>query len=151
MKAKKWIGMALSAVMLVGTLAGCGSGTTSADNNATVNKNNTKVPEQQDDSTQTNDAESGTGKILVAYYSATGSTKAVAETIADATGADLFAITPKDPYSDADLNWTNDDSRVSKEHEDESLRDVELTSTTPDNWDSYETVLIGYPKMEYSL
>ena len=138
MKAKKWIGMALSAVMLIGTLAGCGSDTTSTNNNTTANKNNTDVQESQEDST-------GNGKILVAYYSATGSTKAVAETIAETTGADLFEITPKDPYSNDDLDWTNDDSRVSKEHVDESLRDVELTSTTPENWDSYDTVLIGYP------
>ena len=69
----------------------------------------------------------------------------MAETIAETTGADLFEITPKDPYSDDDLDWTNDDSRVSKEHVDESLRDVKLTSTTPENWDSYDTVLIGYP------
>ena len=145
MKAKKWIGMALSAVMLIGTLAGCASDTTSTNNNASANKNKTEVQESQDDSVQTNDVETGNGKILVAYYSATGSTKAVAETIAETTGADLFEISPKDPYSDDDLDWTNDDSRVSKEHVDESLRDVELTSTTPENWDSYDTVLIGYP------
>ena len=145
MKAKKWIGMALSAVMLIGTLAGCASDTTSTNNNAAANKNKTEVQESQDDSVQTNDVETGNGKILVAYYSATGSTKAVAETIAETTGADLFEITPKDPYSDDDLDWTNDDRRVSKEHVDESLRDVELTSTTPENWDSYDTVLIGYP------
>lgn len=145
MKAKKWIGMVLSAVMLIGTLAGCASDTTSTNNNAAANKNKTEVQESQDDSVQTNDVETGNGKILVAYYSATGSTKAVAETIAETTGADLFEITPKDPYSDDDLDWTNDDSRVSKEHVDESLRDVELTSTTPENWDSYDTVLIGYP------
>ncbi len=145
MKAKKWIGMALSAVMLIGTLAGCASDTTSTNNNAAANKNKTEVQESQDDSVQTNDVETGNGKILVAYYSATGSTKAVAETIAETTGADLFEITPKDPYSDDDLDWTNDDSRVSKEHVDESLRDVELTSITPENWDSYDTVLIGYP------
>lgn len=145
MKEKKWIGMALSAVMLIGTLAGCASDTTSTNNNAAANKNKTEVQESQDDSVQTNDVETGNGKILVAYYSATGSTKAVAETIAETTGADLFEITPKDPYSDDDLDWTNDDSRVSKEHVDESLRDVELTSTTPENWDSYDTVLIGYP------
>ena len=77
--------------------------------------------------------------------SATGSTKAVAETIADTTGGDLFEITPKEPYTSDDLNWSDDNSCVSREHEDESLRDVELTTTTVDNWDSYDTVFIGYP------
>lgn len=79
------------------------------------------------------------------YYSATGSTKGVAEAIADSTGADIFAIIPVEPYTNDDLNWSNDDSRVSREHNDESLRDVELTQVTPDNWESYDTVYIGYP------
>lgn len=82
---------------------------------------------------------------MVVYYSATGSTRAVAQVAADTLGADLFEITPVEPYSSDDLNWTNDDSRVSREHNDESLRDVELTQVTPENWDSYDTVLIGYP------
>lgn len=90
-------------------------------------------------------------KILVVYYSATGSTKAVAETIADTSGADLFEITPVDPYTSDDLNWTDDNSRVSVEHNDESKRDVPLTKTTPDHWADYDKVFIGYPKMEYSL
>lgn len=84
-------------------------------------------------------------KRLVVYYSATGSTKAVAETIADTTGADIFEITPVEPYTDDDLDWTNDNSRVCVEHDDESKRDVPLTATTPDNWEEYDTVFIGYP------
>ncbi len=53
------------------------------------------------------------GKILIAYYSATGSTQAVAQTIADITGGDLFEIVPAEPYTSADLDWTDDNSRVS--------------------------------------
>lgn len=83
--------------------------------------------------------------ILVAYYSATGSTKSAAETIAEALGADLFEITPSEPYTSADLNYSNDDSRVSREHADETLRDVPLAVTAPDGWDNYDTVFIGYP------
>ena len=90
-------------------------------------------------------ADSEGGKILVVYYSATGSTEAVAGYIANATGGDLFEITPAQPYTSGDLNWTDANSRVSREHDDESLRDVELTSTTVDNWDQYDTVFIGYP------
>ena len=60
-------------------------------------------------------------------------------------GADTFEITPVQTYTSDDLNWNNNNSRVSKEHNDESLRDVELTKVTPDNWESYDTVLIGYP------
>lgn len=97
--------------------------------------------------TQTGDttAESESGKILVVYYSASGTTKRVATAIADATGADLYEITPVEPYTSDDLNWTNSSSRVSREHDDESLRDIALTEITPTDWDSYDTVLIGYP------
>ena len=85
------------------------------------------------------------GNVLVAYYSAQGHTAAVAQTIADELGADLFKVTPTEPYSDNDLDWTDDSSRVTREHEDESLRDVELTQVTPDGWENYDTVLVGYP------
>ena len=65
--------------------------------------------------------------------------------IAEATGGDLFELEPAEPYTDADLNWTDENSRVTLEHEDESLRDIELVADTVDNWDSYDTVFIGYP------
>ena len=60
-------------------------------------------------------------------------------------GADLFELEPVEPYSNDDLNWTNDDSRVTREHENEDERDVELVSATVDNWSEYDTVFIGYP------
>lgn len=86
-----------------------------------------------------------TGRTLVVYYSATGTTEGVAQTIADTLGADLFKITPVQPYTSDDLNWSNSDSRVSREHADESLRNVELTTTTVPDWESYDNILIGYP------
>ncbi|MFQ9031577.1 MAG: flavodoxin [Waltera sp.] len=55
----------------------------------------------------------------------------------------MTAITPVEPYTSDDLNWTNSSSRVSREHDDESLRDIALTEITPADWDSYDTVLIG--------
>ena len=91
------------------------------------------------------DGASGSGSTLVVYFSATGNTETVAEYIAEATGGDLFEIQPAEPYTDEDLNWTDDNSRVTREHEDESLRDVELVADTVDNWDQYDTVFIGYP------
>jgi len=84
-------------------------------------------------------------KVLVVYFSASGNTEAVAETIADTLNADLFALVPADPYTDDDLNWTVSGSRVNREHENESLRDVELVHDTVSNWDEYDTVFIGYP------
>lgn len=86
-----------------------------------------------------------TGKTLVVYFSATGTTEGVAQAIADTVGADLFKVVPSDPYTSDDLNWTNNDSRVSREHNDEGLRAVALESTDVDGWDDYDTVFIGYP------
>lgn len=124
-------------------------------NNSSDNSKTTPSTSKTADTSKSSDEDpknSNThSKILVVYYSATGSTKAVAETIADTSKADLFEITPVDPYTSDDLDWTDDNSRVSVEHNDESKRDVPLTKTSPDNWADYDTVFIGYPKMEYSL
>lgn len=82
-------------------------------------------------------------KSLVVYYSSTGNTKTVAKYIADETGADLFELVPKELYTSDDLNWNNKDSRVCVEHDNPDKRNVELSSTTVDNWNSYDTVYIG--------
>ena len=84
-------------------------------------------------------------KVLVAYFSATGSTQRVAGHIAQATGGDLFELEPVQPYTSADLNYGNSSSRVSREHDDPSLQDIALAKTTPDNWEDYDVVFIGYP------
>lgn len=84
-------------------------------------------------------------KTLVVYFSATGSTKSVAEAIAKNANADIFEIVPQDPYTDSDLNWSDENSRVTLEHNDESRRDIPLVKSVPDNWDEYGTVYIGYP------
>ncbi len=85
-------------------------------------------------------------RTLVVYYSATGSTERIANMIAAETGADVFVITPVEPYTDEDLNWTNDNSRVVYEHDhSEAQNEVALTEITPENWDNYDTVYIGYP------
>ena len=85
------------------------------------------------------------GKVLVAYFSGSGNTERVAQTLAEALSADVFEITPAQPYTSDDLDYTVSTSRVNREHENESLRDVALTQTTPANWEDYDTVLIGYP------
>ena len=101
--------------------------------------------EQPDSSAEAQQPTDEAGKTLVVYYSATGNTENVANYIATATDGDLFELEPAEPYSDADLNWTDDNSRVVREHDDESLRDIELVADTVENWDSYDTVFIGYP------
>lgn len=89
--------------------------------------------------------QSGNGKTLVVYFSATGTTKTVANYIASATGADVFEIVPKEAYTDEDLDYTDDNSRVVREYNNESERTVALQSETVGNWDEYDTVFIGYP------
>lgn len=113
---------------------------TSALNEPTEDDN-----KQNDDTDKGNTTISSDGKVLVVYYSASGSTKNVAEQIAKNLNADLFEIEPVDAYTSADLDWTDNNSRVTKEHNDESLRDIKLKNIKVDNWDSYDTVLIGYP------
>ena len=85
------------------------------------------------------------GRTLVVYYSATGNTEEAANYIAAAANADIFELTPVEPYTSDDLNWTDENSRVVYEHDNPDARDVELVSTTVPNWDSYDTVFIGYP------
>ena len=84
-------------------------------------------------------------KIIVVYYSAQSHTKRVAERVAAKLNADTFEIVPVDAYSDEDLDWTDSNSRVSKEHNNESLRDIKLNRTSIPNWENYDTVILGYP------
>ncbi|MCR4600950.1 MAG: flavodoxin [Clostridia bacterium] len=105
-------------------------------------------------SAETTEAEAGTvngnvnddsdSKTLVIYFSATGTTRGIAEKIASATGADLYEIVPKEPYSDEDLNYNNNDSRATKEQDDKTAR-PEFEDITVDIEKDYSTVFIGYP------
>lgn len=89
--------------------------------------------------------ETSGGKVLIAYFSATGNTKAAAEYIAAVTGGDLFALVPVEPYSEDDLDWTDENSRVVYEHNHPDERTVSLVTAAVDHFDEYDTVFIGYP------
>ncbi len=82
-------------------------------------------------------------KKLVAYFSASGITKAVAERLAKAADADLFEIKPTVPYTSADLDWTNKKSRSSVEMSDQNSR-PEIAEQLS-NMEDYDTVFIGFP------
>ena len=147
---KRLFGCLLAGTMLL-SLAACGGNDSPADDQAAAQlQEETAPPADTAGNTAAPEASAGentadSGSVLVVYYSASGHTKTVAGYIAQATGGDIFEITPVEPYTDDDLNWSDSDSRVTREHEDESLRDVELTTTEVENWDSYDTVFIGYP------
>ena len=145
MKSVQKFGSLLLAALMILSLTACGS-KASNDTPTQAPSNDTSTPAQTlDDAAGDSDSTTSGSKVLVVYYSASGNTKRVAEDIAEAADGDLFEITPAEPYTSDDLNWTNSDSRVSREHDDESLRDVPLTTTEVENWDDYDTVFIGYP------
>jgi flavodoxin len=83
------------------------------------------------------------GGTLVVYFSATGTTKGVAEKIAGITGADTYEIKAAQEYSDEDLNWNDSNSRSTKEQNDSSVR-PEIGSEAV-SLDGYSTIYIGYP------
>ena len=145
---EKLLTLSLAAVMAL-SLAACG-GNDSSDQSANQTQEEAAPPADTAENAAApessgNGAAAADSNVLVVYYSASGNTETAANYIAQATGGDIFEITPAEPYTSDDLNWTDDNSRVSREHEDESLRDVELTTTEVENWDSYDTVFIGYP------
>lgn len=160
---KKLIALLLGIIMIF-SLAACAgttpdtpSGTTPSNGSQTTpnNTNDTKNPDittsGENSTTGTTDPAGTTdtpmagGKTLVVYFSGSGNTKRVAEDIAAATGGTLFELVPVTPYTSADLSWTTSGSRVNREHDDEALRDIPLVTTTPENFDEYDTVFIGYP------
>lgn len=81
--------------------------------------------------------------VLVVYFSATGTTEAVAGTLAEAAGADLAEIIPAEPYTEEDLNYHDSSCRANREQNDGSAR-PEISGSI-ENWDSYDIVLIGHP------
>ena len=130
-------------ITLALSLAACGS--TSASTPASTPTPTAALAEPSEASADTDDTAPEGGKVLVVYYSASGNTARVANDIAAAAGADVFEIVPAEPYTSDDLNWTNQSSRVSVEHDNPDARTVELVSTEVSDWDSYTTVFIGYP------
>lgn len=148
---KKAMALFLSLMLACG-LCACGSNADQEQEPSAASSEPTEDSAAETEGAETETAEpqaetenTGTGKALVVYYSASGNTKEAAEYIAAAVNADTFELVPAEPYSGDDLNWTDDNSRVVYEHENPDDREVALTETTVPDWESYETVFIGYP------
>ena len=91
----------------------------------------------------TDEKETETGSVLVAYFSCTGTTKAVAEKISEMLEADLHEIVPEEAYTAEDLNYGDDSSRTSREQNDESSR-PQIRGRV-ENMEDYDVIFLGYP------
>ena len=101
------------------------------------------APAQNDEQPQTQETDKGGKDTIVVYFSATGTTKGVAESIASVTNADIFELVPAEPYSDADLDWNDSGSRTTIEMNDPDVRPAIANDTV--DLEDYTTVYIGYP------
>ncbi|WP_405356902.1 flavodoxin [Ruminococcus sp.] len=134
------------AVILLFSLAACGSQTNSKETQAPATQ--AKPTDTQQNETKAANAADATdtvsgGKTLVVFFSATGTTKGVAQMIANATGADTYEILAAQPYTEADLNWNDKTSRTTAEQNDKSVR-PEIGSEKI-SLDGYSTIYVGYP------
>ena len=147
---KSVVGLIIAIIVIVVAIAGFAvyKNSNSNENNNIGEANKQEediINEENANLIRTEDTANKENKILVVYYSAQSHTKAVAEKIANNLNADIFEIVPEEAYTSSDLDYTDNNSRVSREHNDESLRDVKLKNTKVNNWEDYDTVLIGYP------
>ena len=135
---KKFVALLMAAFMLL-SLAACSQSNQTTDQSpvGSTNEVNSNGSVSNDDNTES------TSKILVAYFSATGTTEGVAETAADVMGADIYEIVPAVPYTSEDLNYNDNNSRSTKEMNDPNAR-PEINGSV-ENMDQYDIVFIGYP------
>ena len=119
------------------------SGEVTSAENASEEKTRPEVTSEPESNESIQETGSEKAKILVAYFSATNTTKGVAELIADSLSADLYEIVPEQPYTDADLNYHDDNSRSTIEMNDSSSRPA--ISGSVENIEQYDIVFIGYP------
>lgn len=143
---KKISALIISALMLF-SLTACGN--TSSGNGTSSNRteqNSGSAGNQNESSStqgETAPSDSENAKILVAYFSATNTTKGIAEKIAKSVSGDLYQIVPQEPYTSDDLNYNNSKSRSSVEMNDPDVRPA--ISGSVDNMEQYDIVFVGYP------
>lgn len=140
---KKIIFAVLAAVMVI-SLAACGGSKTSTKTEQTTAPAATQSATAEPTADASDNENSGTtDNILVAYFSATGNTRTIAEYIADNVKADIYEIVPETPYTDEDLNYGNDNSRTSTEQNDPSARPA--INGGEFGIEQYDVIFLGYP------
>ena len=143
MRKSKFCRMMMSLLLLM-TAAGCSTAAPTPAPTMTPTPQAATTP-QPESTPATPAPQEETSSVLVVYFSAAGNTERAAEMIAEQTGGQLMALEPAEPYSEEDLDYNDENSRVSMEYADPSRRTVELVQTTPEGWDDVTTVFIGYP------
>ena len=147
----------LTVMIFIFVLAGCSANSTDEQKATSTSETQIETAAQKNetptaandetspanDATEQSQTNESTNKTLVVYFSATGTTKGVAEQIASVTGADTYEITAAQPYSEADLNWNDSNSRTTIEQNDKSVR-PEIGSEKI-SLEGYDTIFIGYP------
>ena len=144
---KKAIVILLSLTMILG-LTACGNSASktkqpSTEDTFVESKADTESAETSTNMENTDNQDAQEHKILVAYFSATGTTKGVAEHIANGLNADIYEIVPEDPYTDADLNYNDNNSRTTIEMNDPNARPA--ISGSVENMEQYDIIFVGYP------
>ncbi len=164
MKMKKIVRILLAAVMVL-SLAACAGDNKTAENGSTIGSSQSSTEESQTPDSSAASSETGSeskpsgetsesnpagsvskpeeSKILVAYFSATNNTEGVAQKLAEGLDADLYEITPEQPYTNEDLDYGNSESRTSVEMNDPDARPA--ISGSVENMEQYDVVFIGYP------
>lgn len=155
----------LLTIMMVVSLAACAGNSepteinspdaqSSVSEETSVSESSTAEFEPESEATQPDDTEetepapeTDTGsegtKVLVVYFSATNTTEGVAEHIANGLNADIYEIVPEDPYTDADLNYNDNNSRTTIEMNDPNARPA--ISGSVENMEQYDIIFVGYP------
>lgn len=144
---KKAIVILLSLIMILG-LTACGNSASktkqpSTEDTFVESKADTESAETSTNMENTDNQDAQEHKILVAYFSATGTTKGVAEHIANGLNADIYEIVPEEAYTDADLDYNDNNSRTTIEMNDPDARPA--ISGSVENMEQYDIIFVGYP------
>ena len=144
---KKAIVILLSLTMILG-LTACGNSASktkqpSTEDTFVESKADTESVETSTNMENTDNQDAQEHKILVAYFSATGTTQGVAEHIANGLNADIYEIVPEEAYTDADLDYNDNNSRTTIEMNDPDARPA--ISGSVENMEQYDIIFVGYP------
>lgn len=143
----KKLAVFLLTFLMAASLAACAGNSESTETSTTGVESHVpedaSAPGSVEDTSETENSKAEETKVLVAYFSATNTTEGVAEQIANGLNADLYEIVPAEPYTDADLDYNDNNSRSTLEMNNPDARPA--ISGSVENMEQYDIVFIGYP------